>query len=182
MAAPRCRARGVANEGLGRSPTSRASSGAASGCLCSYVWGARSRSSSAGAQVLRQHRDRHRPAFQGTRGPSNQLAQAKQPRKAFEPALRLSMRCIPSRLLTRRVRPFAGVSIWGDRTSQGGWHCVTPGSSGGLPTGSFVVRPICDRMHIFRATNCNLGEHPTRPQALVRFSSLNRDLRPNLGR
>ena len=182
LSSTQCRARGVVDEVPELSPTSRPSSGAASDSFCTYVWGARSRSSSADATVPLQHWDRHRPAFQGERGPSNQLAQAKQPRKAFKPALRLSMRCIPSRLLTRRVRPFAGVSIWVDRTSQGGWHCVTPGSSGGLPMGSIVVRLDSNRMHIFLVFNCNLGEHPTRPQALVSLSSLNRDLRPNLGR
>ena len=129
VAGSQWRARGEVDEAPELSPTSRPSSGAAFDSFCTYVWGASSRSSSADAKVPLQHRDRHRPAFQGERGPSNQLAQAKQPRKAFEPALRLSMRCIPSRLLTRRVRPFAGVSIWVDRTSQGGWHCVTPGSS-----------------------------------------------------
>ena len=182
VARSRWRARGEVDEAPELSPTSRPSSGAAFDSFCTYVWGASSRSSSADAKVPLQHRDRHRPAFQGERGPSNQLAQAKQPRKAFKPALRLSMRCIPSRLLTRRVRPFAGVSIWVDRTSQGGWHCVTPGSSGGLPMGSIVVRLDSNRMHIFLVFNCNLGEHPTRPQALVSLLSLNRDLRPNLGR
>ena len=76
VAAPRCRARGEVNEVPEPSPTSRPSSGAASDSLCSDIWGARSRSSSAGAQVPSQHRDRHRPAFQGEGDPSNQAAQA----------------------------------------------------------------------------------------------------------
>ena len=179
LSSTQCRARSEVPE---LSPTSRPSSGAASGSSCPYVWGARSRSRSADATVPLQHWDRHRPAFQGERGPSNQLAQAKQPRKAFEPALRLSMRCIPSRLLTRCVRPLAGASIPVDRASPGGWHCVIPGSSWGLTTGSLVVRLNSNRMHIFLVFNCNLGEHETRPHALVSFSSASRDLRPNLGR
>ena len=149
MAGSRWRARGEVDEVPELSPTSRPLSGAAFDSLRSDIWRAGSRSSSADAQVPSQHPDRHRAAFQGERGPSNQLAQAKQPRKAFEPALRLSMRCIPSRLLTRCVRPLAGASIPVDRASPGGWHCVTPGSSGGLPTGSLVVRLNSNRMHIF---------------------------------
>ena len=182
MAGSRWRPRGEVDEVPELSQTSRPSSGAASDSFCLDIWRAGSRSWPARAQVPRQDLDRHRPAFQGEPGPSNQLAQAKQPRKAFEPALRLSMRCIPSRLLTRCVRPLAGASIPVDRASPGGWHCVIPGSSWGLTTGSLVVRLNSNRMHIFLVFNCNLGEHETRPHALVSFSSASRDLRPNLGR
>ena len=182
MAGSRWRVRGEVDEVPELSQTSRPSSGAAFDSFCLDIWRAGSRSWPARAQVPSQHPDRHRAAFQGERGPSNQLAQAKQPRKAFEPALRLSMRCIPSRLLTRCVRPLAGASIPVNRASPGGWHCVIPGSSWGLTTGSLVVRLNSNRMHIFLVFNCNLGEHETRPHALVSFSSASRDLRPNLGR
>ena len=73
LSSTQCRARGVVDEVPELSPTSRPSSGAASDSFCTYVWGARSRSSSADATVPLQHWDRHRPAFQGERGPSNQL-------------------------------------------------------------------------------------------------------------
>ena len=149
VAGSRWRVRGEVDEVPELSPTSRPSSGAASDSFCLDIWRAGSRSWPARAQVPSQHPDRHRAAFQGERGPSNQLAQAKQPRKAFEPALRLSMRCIPSRLLTRCVRPLAGASIPVDRASPGGWHCVIPVSSWGLATGSLVVRLNSNRMRIF---------------------------------